>query len=237
MNMDIIDLLAQDNYILANKTIARLYGLDEAILLGELASEYRYWVKEDKLTDGFFFSTVENVKENTTLSDKRQRAAITTLKEAGIIEVKLMGLPAKRYIKLNAEQLLSITTDNILQNGRTSSAEMEELAQPKGKSNNNKSKSNKKNNKEDIENKRKRFVPPTLEEVKAYCLQRKNNVDPQKFYDYFNANDWYDSKGNKVKSWKQKVITWESYSKKDKTYGANGVAIDKNAPDDLAGIF
>ena len=58
--------------------------------------------------------------------------------------------------------------------------------------------------------KQKPFTPPTLEEVQAYCLERKNNVDAQKFYDYFSASDWYDSKGNKVKSWKQKIITWEN---------------------------
>lgn len=58
--------------------------------------------------------------------------------------------------------------------------------------------------------KRKPFTPPTLEEIQAYCLERKNNVDAQKFYDYFSASDWYDSKGNKVKSWKQKIITWEN---------------------------
>lgn len=58
----------------------------------------------------------------------------------------------------------------------------------------------------------KRFIPPTLEEVRAYCNERKNNVDPQRFYDYFTASNWYDSKGHKVKSWKQKIITWESYS-------------------------
>ena len=47
--------------------------------------------------------------------------------------------------------------------------------------------------------KRKRFVAPTLEEIKSYCEQRKNNVDAKKFYDYFTASGWYDSKGNKVK--------------------------------------
>lgn len=57
-----------------------------------------------------------------------------------------------------------------------------------------------------------RFSPPTLEEIQAYCNERKNNVNAKKFYDYFTASGWYDSKGNKVKSWKQKVITWESYS-------------------------
>lgn len=70
----------------------------------------------------------------------------------------------------------------------------------------------KKSSTKDIGAKRKRFTPPTLAEVEAYCRERKNNVDPQKFYDYFTASDWYDSKGKKVVSWKQKVITWEGYS-------------------------
>lgn len=59
---------------------------------------------------------------------------------------------------------------------------------------------------------RKRFVPPTLEEIQAYCRERNNNVDAQKFYDYFTASNWYDSKGDKVRSWKQKIITWENNS-------------------------
>lgn len=83
--------------------------------------------------------------------------------------------------------------------------------------------------------KRKRFTPPTLEEVKAYCRERNNNVDPQKFFDYFSESNWHDSKGKKVSSWKQKVITWEGYSNKPKT-GANGIPIS-NAPSDLDDIF
>lgn len=56
---------------------------------------------------------------------------------------------------------------------------------------------------------KKRFVPPTLSEIADYCRERGNEVDPKKFFDYFEANDWVDSKGQKVKSWKQKVISWE----------------------------
>lgn len=59
------------------------------------------------------------------------------------------------------------------------------------------------------ENVKKKFVPPTLDEVVAYCKERKNYVDAQKFFDYFEASGWVDSKGNKVKNWKQKIITWE----------------------------
>lgn len=53
------------------------------------------------------------------------------------------------------------------------------------------------------------FVPPTLEEIKAYCKERNNKVDPQQFFDYYSTGEWKDAKGNPVKNWKQKIITWE----------------------------
>jgi predicted phage replisome organizer len=81
------------------------------------------------------------------------------------------------------------------------------------------SKSKSKNQSKSNSNNKKssHFVPPSLEEVQAYCTERKNNVDPKKFFDYFNTpdakgNTWIDSKGNKVKNWKQKIITWENHS-------------------------
>ena len=74
---------------------------------------------------------------------------------------------------------------------------------------------------------RKTFVPPTLEEVQAYCKERHNNVDAHKFYDYYTAADWYDAKGDKVKSWKQKVITWEGKDKKPKQeQGSGNIFVD-----------
>lgn len=56
------------------------------------------------------------------------------------------------------------------------------------------------------------FIPPTLEEVEEYIKSRNSNVDAKKFFDYFNTGNWTDSKGNKVKNWKQKVITWEKFN-------------------------
>lgn len=53
------------------------------------------------------------------------------------------------------------------------------------------------------------FVPPTLEEIEAYCKERGNSVDAKYFYDYFTTGHWKDSKGNPVRNWKQKLITWE----------------------------
>ena len=65
----------------------------------------------------------------------------------------------------------------------------------------------------------KDFSPPTLEDIEAYCKSRNNNVDAKRFFDFFDAADWVDSKGNKVRNWKQKVITWESYNKEVKQDG------------------
>lgn len=54
------------------------------------------------------------------------------------------------------------------------------------------------------------FVPPTLEQVKSYIAERNLSVDAQKFMSYFEAGNWMDSEGKKVKNWKQKLITWDS---------------------------
>lgn len=61
---------------------------------------------------------------------------------------------------------------------------------------------------EDKATKRKRFVPPSLEEVKAYCRERQNGVDAARFIDYYTSNGWLVGK-NKMKDWKAAVRTWE----------------------------
>lgn len=54
----------------------------------------------------------------------------------------------------------------------------------------------------------KRFIPPTVEEVRAYCEQRHNNVDPQYFVDYQESRGWMVGK-TKMKDWKAAVRTFE----------------------------
>ena len=66
----------------------------------------------------------------------------------------------------------------------------------------------------------KKFTPPTLEEVREYCRQRNSPVDAKKFWEYFNEGRWKDAKGNSVRNWKQKLLTWERYA--DKSEGKAG---------------
>ena len=54
-----------------------------------------------------------------------------------------------------------------------------------------------------------RFCPPILDEVKAYCDERMNGIDPQYFIDFYQANGWLQGKGKPIKDWKACVRTWE----------------------------
>lgn len=55
----------------------------------------------------------------------------------------------------------------------------------------------------------KRFCPPTLDEIKIYCEERHNNIDAERFFDYYSANGWVQGKGTPIKDWKACVRTWE----------------------------
>ena len=58
----------------------------------------------------------------------------------------------------------------------------------------------------------KRFVPPTVEEVREYCDSRCNNVDANKFVAHFETAGW--KRGNtSIKNWKACVHTWEGKDK------------------------
>ena len=54
----------------------------------------------------------------------------------------------------------------------------------------------------------KRFTPPTVDNVRAYCEERGNHVDAQRFVDFYTANGWKVGK-NSMKDWKAAVRTWE----------------------------
>lgn len=56
--------------------------------------------------------------------------------------------------------------------------------------------------------KAKKFTPPTIEEVRSYCLERSNGVDPEKWMNHYEAKGWMIGK-NKMIDWKAAVRTWE----------------------------
>jgi hypothetical protein len=64
----------------------------------------------------------------------------------------------------------------------------------------------------------KRFTKPTLDDVKAYCQERNNGVDAEKWYNHYSANGWKVGK-NPMKDWKAAVRTWERGGKSGRNSG------------------
>lgn len=60
--------------------------------------------------------------------------------------------------------------------------------------------------------KKKKFTPPTLEELEQYCEERNNTIDPIKFHDFYESKGWFVGK-NKMKDWKAAVRNWERNEK------------------------
>lgn len=194
--------------------VAEKFGVNAAILFKNIA----FWCSKNKANDKNFYdgaywtyNSVAAFKELFPyLSEKQIRTALKKLEEGEAIKTgnyntdqrdrttwyALTEYGSSIFYKGNAHLPKGINED--CQKG-------EPL--PDSKPNN---KPDKKTDSVKRKRKRKAFTPPALEEVKAYCDSRNNNVDPQRFIDYYEAANWEDSKGNKVRNWKQKIISvWE----------------------------
>ena len=63
---------------------------------------------------------------------------------------------------------------------------------------------------QDTKPKRKRFKPPTLDEVAEYCRDRDNGINAQDFLDFYGARGWKLNQGVSMKCWKSAVRNWEN---------------------------
>ena len=193
--MSLLKLLASSNYIPLNKQLIKIFGIEEALILGELCSEYEYWVKEDKLKDDMFFCSVSKLEEHTTLSEYQQRKAIKKLEDIGIIKTVLKGVPATRYFCIDENKLFSFL--------RTSSEKTKELVPEKLRSSNNLNNKNINNNKlsisKDIDNKEKFHFGTSTSKT-------SNSMEIDKFADLYNEHCFNLSKLSKLTDNRIKAI-------------------------------
>lgn len=198
--MGILQLLASRNYITVNKDLIKIIGLEEAIILGELASEYNYFFDKEELDDGYFYSTVENIEKNTSLSEYKQRRAINSLKDKNLLDIKIKGIPAKRYIKINEEQVMNLLNINFFNNLSASSLKIKELDTEKLKRNNNIINKNNNKNKYNIYGE---FKNVKLSDEEYEKLKDKNLLP------YIEKlSSYIASKGKKYKSHYATILTW-----------------------------
>ena len=53
----------------------------------------------------------------------------------------------------------------------------------------------------------KRFVPPSLDEIRDHMHQPDGSIGPDRFFDYYTSNGWKVGK-NKMKDWKAAANNW-----------------------------
>lgn len=146
--------------------------------------------------------TVDNQRLMALIQLKREATFIelrNKLIDAGLIEYRKGKKGSPNQYKINTFNLKVQTEVETVVQTEVQTVDIDKLnkTKPKRKS------------------KEKEFTPPSLDEVEKYILKNKLSVNAQKFYDYFTESNWIDSKGNKVKSWKSKILTWDSFEKKD----------------------
>lgn len=108
MDNDPLFWLYSENYRTYNVDVARKLGsIYAAIFLSHMANRYRYHknkgelLSDPKYGDNWFFLTQETVEERTCLTRKNQDTSIKILEKFGLIEKKIIGIPSKRYFRIN----------------------------------------------------------------------------------------------------------------------------------------
>jgi len=140
-------LLSSSAFLIVNKQLAKQVGLKGAVLLADLISKEEYFIANG-MTDGWFFNTAKNIEDDTCLTSHQQRKAIKSLKDLGIIETKVVGIPAKQHFKIIENKLLSYFNTSCEESAKL----VVKKTQTINKNNNNN------NNNNNISNRRDKFV-------------------------------------------------------------------------------
>ena len=100
--MSVVQLLAQKNFITYSKVIAKLYGVNAAILLGAMCG-YQSCHNDEE-----FYKTQDEISDDTCLGIYEIKEGLKILKAVGILRVTRKGMPAQNYYYVTANKLAEI---------------------------------------------------------------------------------------------------------------------------------
>ena len=231
--MDILDILASDNYIVFNKTLAKEIGLENAIVFGALCGYQKGFKNEE------FYREQYKIMEDTCLTEYAIRKSMKELKQLKLVEIIKKGIPAKYYFKINTTRLIEMLTTSGCENDTTGGCEIDTTIINNNNKNNNKNNKKEKTIKEMLEEQ-----DPELEPVfENFIEMRKKIKKPLTDYAFklllnkleklsggFNGNkllilnqsivncwqDIYELKGVKFSDFKQELVEYAKELAKDK---------------------
>lgn len=203
--------------------LAQIVGINAAVLY----QHFCYWCKQNESAgtnekDGLFwtFHSVSDLSKFFPYFSERQvNYAIKKLEDKGLIRIgcyNKLGMDRTCWYTVLDYRYFSQDTNlsnglTILSNGLTnlSNAEtnlsnaIDNFVRPIPNRTPNRT-----HHIEHTDKESRTFRPPSVDEVRAYCLERGNSVDPEQFVDFYTSKGWKVGK-DKMKDWKACVRTWE----------------------------
>jgi len=150
---------------------------------------------------GEFITSLPNLATGCGLTIQQTRTALSNLQSTGEITVK--SFSQGRIITINNWSKYQAVTDKATENQQAINR------QPNRQSTGNLTPVKEYKNIKNKEYKNnKRFIPPSLDEVRSYCEERRNRIDAQSFIDFYESKGWMVGK-NHMKDWKAAIRTWE----------------------------
>ena len=144
-------------------------------------------------------TSVLSLGKSLKLTAQQVRTALNNLKSTSEITIETTSkysiitiVNYEMYQQINNQNNKQITNKQQTNNKQTTTNEQ----------------SNKDNNDNNKDN--RGFKKPSIEEIKLFCTDRKNAINAQYFFDYYEARNWQLSKGVKMKDWKAVIRTWEN---------------------------
>lgn len=224
--MKLSNIISSDAYIPVNKHLAKILWIMETVLLCELIRQ------RERFREHEFYINQTEIAEQTSISKYQIRQCSEKLVSEWVISIQKKWIPATNHYVIIDERIIELLNQDELESQESSGKETAPLVVKKlhdkklkncttsGKETKQhivyNKKENKKENNKDNSSSRKIFIPPSLDEMKQYFREKWYREDvAEKAHQYYDSSWWFDSKWNKVKNRKQKMI-WVRFRDENK---------------------
>lgn len=159
---------------------------------------------------GSFVSSLPKLADETALTIREIRTAISHLKSTGEVTYKTYSKFTVFTVNNYSLYQTSDTQNDIQTTFKRHSNDILTTTIEEKKEGKNIKKDN------DKSLSKKSFQPPSFDEVREYCLERGNGIDAQAFVDFYESKGWMVG-NNRMKDWKAAIRTWERRKKDEPT--------------------
>ncbi len=106
-----LEAFKSTGYLIVNKTLIEKFGLVKASVLSNYIDKYQYFLNKYDWFRGEFFLKHLDIMEQLNLKESTIRSAKKEFINLGILSTRMKGAPAKEWIQINFQTLISLGLD------------------------------------------------------------------------------------------------------------------------------